>query len=44
MPLWLLSIDAGLNHARLGLAPLAGLLLGLAGVASLSGLGDGGAI
>jgi len=44
MPLWLLSIDAGLNHARLGLAPLAGLLLGLAGVALLSGLGDGGAI
>jgi drug/metabolite transporter (DMT)-like permease len=44
MPLWLLGIDAGLNHARLGLAPLAGLLLGLAGVALLSGLGDGGAI
>ena len=44
MPLWLLSIDAGLNHARLGRAPLAGLLLGLAGVTLLSGLGDGGAI
>jgi drug/metabolite transporter (DMT)-like permease len=41
VPLWLLGIDAGLNHARIGLAPLAGLLLGLAGVALLSGLGDG---
>jgi len=39
VPLWLLGIDAGLNHARIGLAPLAGLLLGLAGVALLSGLG-----
>jgi drug/metabolite transporter (DMT)-like permease len=39
VPLWLLGIDAGLNHARVGLAPLAGLLLGLAGVALLSGLG-----
>jgi drug/metabolite transporter (DMT)-like permease len=39
VPLWLLGIDAGLNHARLGLAPLAGLVLGLAGVALLSGLG-----
>lgn len=44
VPLWLLGIDAGLNHARLGLAPLAGLLLGLAGVALLSGLGGGGTI
>ena len=26
---WLLGIDAGLNHARLGLAQLAGLALGL---------------
>jgi len=43
MPLCLLSSDAGLNHARLDLAPLAGLLLGLAGVALLSGLGDRGA-
>jgi drug/metabolite transporter (DMT)-like permease len=42
MPLWLLGIDAGLNHARLGLAPLAGLLLGLAGVALLSGVGGSG--
>jgi drug/metabolite transporter (DMT)-like permease len=41
VPLWLLGIDAGLNHARLGLAPMAGLLLGLAGVALLSGLGGG---
>jgi drug/metabolite transporter (DMT)-like permease len=40
VPLWLLGIDAGLNHARMGAAPLAGLLLGLAGVALLSGLGD----
>ena len=41
VPLWLLGIDAGLNHARMGLAPLAGLLLGLIGVALLSGLGRG---
>ena len=41
VPLWLLGIDAGLNHARMGLAPLAGLLLGLVGVALLSGLGRG---
>jgi drug/metabolite transporter (DMT)-like permease len=40
VPLWLLGIDAGLNHTRIGLAPLAGLLLGLVGVALLSGLGD----
>jgi drug/metabolite transporter (DMT)-like permease len=40
VPLWLLSIDAVLNHTRLGLAPLAGLALGLAGVGLLSGLGD----
>jgi len=40
VPLWLLGIDAVLNHARLGLAPLAGLALGLAGVALLSGLGE----
>ena len=39
VPLWLLGIDAVLNHARLGLAPLAGLALGLAGVGLLSGLG-----
>jgi len=41
VPLWLLGFDAGLNHARLGPAPLAGLGLGLAGVALLSGLGGG---
>jgi len=41
VPLWLLGLDAGLNHARLGLAQLAGLALGLAGVALLSGLGGG---
>ena len=40
VPLWLLGLDAALNHARVGLAPLAGLLLGLVGVALLSGLGD----
>jgi drug/metabolite transporter (DMT)-like permease len=39
VPLWLLGIDAVLNHNRLGLAPLAGLALGLAGVGLLSGLG-----
>jgi drug/metabolite transporter (DMT)-like permease len=44
VPLWLLGIDAGLNHARIGLAPLAGLLLGLIGVAVLSGLGGGGKV
>ncbi len=43
VPLWLLGIDAGLNHARLGLAPVAGLALGLAGVGLLSGLGRHGA-
>ena len=41
VPLWLIGIDAVLNHARIGLAPAAGLALGLAGVALLSGLGDG---
>ena len=44
VPLWLLGIDAVLNHARLGLAPVAGLVLGLAGVALLSGLGGGGRV
>ena len=43
VPLWLLGIDAVLNHARLGRAPMAGLALGLAGVGLLSGLGGGGA-
>ena len=41
VPLWLLGIDAVLNHARLELAPVAGLAVGLAGVALLSGLGGG---
>jgi drug/metabolite transporter (DMT)-like permease len=41
VPLWLISIDAVLNRARIGLAPAAGLVLGLAGVALLSGLGGG---
>jgi drug/metabolite transporter (DMT)-like permease len=41
VPLWLLGIDAMLNHARLGRAPLAGLALGLIGIGFLSGLGDG---
>ena len=41
VPLWLIGIDAVLNHARLGLAPVAGLALGLVGVGLLSGLGGG---
>ena len=41
VPLWLMGIDAVLNHARLGLAPVAGLAIGLAGVGLLSGLGGG---
>jgi len=41
VPLWLLGIDAVLNHARLGLATVAGLAVGLAGVGLLSGLGGG---
>jgi len=41
VPLWLIGIDAALNHARLGLAPVAGLVLGLVGVGLLSGLGGG---
>jgi drug/metabolite transporter (DMT)-like permease len=41
VPLWLLGIDAVLNHARLGLAPVTGLVIGLAGVGLLSGLGGG---
>jgi drug/metabolite transporter (DMT)-like permease len=39
VPLWLLGMDAVLNHARLGWAPMGGLLLGLIGVGFLSGLG-----
>jgi drug/metabolite transporter (DMT)-like permease len=41
VPLWLLGMDVVLNHARLGLAPVTGLAIGLAGVGLLSGLGDG---
>jgi drug/metabolite transporter (DMT)-like permease len=41
VPLWLLGMDVVLNHARLGLAPTAGLVIGLAGVGLLSGLGGG---
>jgi len=41
VPLWLIGIDAALNHTRLGPATLAGLALGLAGVGLLSGLGSG---
>jgi drug/metabolite transporter (DMT)-like permease len=41
VPLWLLGMDAVLNHARLGLAPVTGLVVGLAGVGLLSGLGGG---
>jgi drug/metabolite transporter (DMT)-like permease len=41
VPLWLLGLDAVLNHARLGLAPVTGLVVGLAGVGLLSGLGGG---
>jgi drug/metabolite transporter (DMT)-like permease len=41
VPLWLISIDAALNRTRIGLAPAAGLALGLAGVALLSGLSGG---
>jgi drug/metabolite transporter (DMT)-like permease len=44
VPLWLLGLDAGLNRARLGLAQLGGLLLGLAGVALLAGLSGGGPV
>jgi drug/metabolite transporter (DMT)-like permease len=43
VPLWLLGIDAGLNRARLGLATMAGLALGLAGVGLLSGFSGHGA-
>jgi drug/metabolite transporter (DMT)-like permease len=39
VPLWLIGIDAGLNRARIGLAPAAGLALGLVGVGLLSGVG-----
>ncbi len=41
VPLWLLGFDAGLNRVRLGWAPVLGLLVGLAGVAFLSGSTSG---
>jgi drug/metabolite transporter (DMT)-like permease len=41
VPLWLLGMDALLNHARLGLVPAAGLVIGLGGVGLLSGLDSG---
>jgi drug/metabolite transporter (DMT)-like permease len=41
VPLWLLGFDAGLNRARLGLMPVAGLVVGLAGVGLLSGSRSG---
>jgi drug/metabolite transporter (DMT)-like permease len=41
VPLWLLSLDAGLNRTKVGLAQLAGLVVGLAGVALLSGVRSG---
>jgi drug/metabolite transporter (DMT)-like permease len=41
VPLWLLGMDAVLNHARIGLAPTAGLVIGLGGVGLLSGLDSG---
>jgi drug/metabolite transporter (DMT)-like permease len=41
VPLWLIGLDAVLNRARLGVAPVAGLALGLVGVGLLSGLGGG---
>jgi drug/metabolite transporter (DMT)-like permease len=39
VPLWLLGMDAVLNRARLGVAPVAGLTIGLAGVGLLSSVG-----
>jgi drug/metabolite transporter (DMT)-like permease len=41
VPLWLLGFDAAFNRARLGWAPVAGLLVGLAGVGLLSGSRSG---
>jgi drug/metabolite transporter (DMT)-like permease len=41
VPLWLLGMDAVLNHTRLGIAPIAGLAIGLGGVGLLSGLSGG---
>ena len=41
VPLWLLVLDAVLSRRWIGWLPLAGLIVGLAGVALLAGLGDG---
>jgi drug/metabolite transporter (DMT)-like permease len=41
VPLWLLVLDAALTRAWIGWLPLSGLIVGLAGVALLAGLGDG---
>jgi drug/metabolite transporter (DMT)-like permease len=41
VPLWLLVMDAVLRRRWIGWLPLAGLIIGLAGVALLAGLGDG---
>ena len=41
VPLWLLVLDAVLTRRWLGWLPCAGLIVGLAGVALLAGLGDG---
>ena len=38
VPLWLLVLDAVLSRRRIGWLPLAGLIVGLAGVALLAGL------
>ncbi|MGO9784953.1 MAG: EamA family transporter [Streptosporangiaceae bacterium] len=43
VPLWLLVLDAVLRRRWIGWLPLAGLIVGLAGVALLAGLGDGAA-
>jgi len=41
VPLWLLVLDALLSRTWIGWLPLSGLIVGLAGVALLAGLGDG---
>ena len=43
VPLWLLVLDAALTRTWIGWLPCSGLLVGLAGVALLAGLGDGAA-
>ncbi len=41
VPLWLLVLDAALTRTWIGWLPLSGLIVGLAGVALLAGLGEG---